>query len=89
MRSLYLPLAIDFGRADHSLAAGSPECVVSQDGNELPCRYERGHDWQVFILAVKLNGYWHDPIKAGFSEATIRVWEDECAAIERDVEASQ
>lgn len=88
MRALYLPPTVDLGRADHSLAAGSPECVVSQDGNELPCRYERGRDWQVIILAVKVNGYWHDPAAMGFSEATVRVWEDEVSAIERDLEAA-
>lgn len=83
------PRIAAFVADDHTLAAGSPECVVPHDDSELPVRYEVLRDSSVVIKAVKVSGFWHDPAAFGFSESAVRVWEGACLAIERDLASEQ
>lgn len=57
-----------------------PECTVLFAGIEVPARYEI-KDAEVFVQAVKLNGFWADPT-AGFRDSQIRVWESDIREVE-------
>lgn len=68
-------------------ASDLQECNVLNDGAELAVRYEVTRGGDCFIKAVKLNGTWHDPIEWGMLHSVIKVLENECAEIEREVRA--
>ena len=60
-----------------------PECIAMHDNVEIPARYQVTRD-DLYLRAVKINGYWCDPVK-WFPLAVIRLLESDCAAHEHDM----